>query len=223
MIDVVIPYKPVDTPELHYCIEGIKKYLSNVGRIFVVSDTPVPGAEHIYCEDSPRSKHKERNIHRKILAACNDSRVSETFLRMHDDHFLLSHIDAENFPFHHKGAIKHHKAGLSTNPYRHTINNTINALSKRKLPSYHFDTHCPMLFSKTQYVDVMKQYDWDNMPYGYLLKSLYANTLRIDGLFYPDCKTLNPSDIPPGRLYFSTGGWSAEIELFLQNKYNSPL
>src|SRR5688500_2320198 len=93
--------------ELRYCLRSIETHLSGYGDIFLIVHKPkwVKNVMHIPAEDEQRTWWKERNIYRKILLACEDPRVSDDFLFMNDDHYLLSDFVAGEFPYYREGTI----------------------------------------------------------------------------------------------------------------------
>lgn len=64
---------------------------------------------------------------------------------------------------------------------------TLSALQRKELPTKNFDTHCPMIVNREKMLEVINQYEW-NIPWGLTLRSIYCNTLEIQGEFKQDCK-----------------------------------
>jgi hypothetical protein len=89
--------------------------------------------------------------------------------------------------------------------------NTGAVLKAAGLTVYNFDLHYPMLFDKTKYPETMDLYDWKGTPRGFVVKSLYANTLGLQPTFYSDLKIdsrLNFAQMVArlkGRPWFSIG------------------
>jgi hypothetical protein len=69
------------------------------------------------------------------------------------------------------------------------MDNTIQALKEKNLPLLNFENHVPMLINKTKFNEAMG-YKWTT--FGFLIKSLYANTLKIKGTLEPDMKINYP-------------------------------
>lgn len=184
MTSIVIPYKTSrwqDT-ELRYCLRSIEKHLKGYGDIFLIGDKPdwVRGVIHIPATDDSRYEFKERSIYQKILLACNDPRVSDEFLVVDDDHFLLTDYDAATFPYYYDEWPKRR-----VDMYQTTISNTTCLKADMK----YFNIHCPMRFHKSNYVHLMRCLDWEKKC-GYLFRSLYSETMvsPSEHQSYPDLK-----------------------------------
>jgi len=211
MIDIVIPLgngSKHNNLELDYCIKGIKKHVHGSGDIYIVGNTPNrDDIIHIPHAESSKPVFKERNICDKLLHACALPEVSETFLYMNDDHFLLRDVLAYHFPFHHKGILPNVNGD---NVYYRSLKNTHRALSGKGYNTNNFDVHCPILIEKKAFICAMAQYDW-SASYGYVVKSLYANTVGLKGSFVKDVKinkAYTEGEIQAkieGQMYFSVG------------------
>lgn len=182
-IDVVIPYRyspRTNDLELKYCLRGIEKHLIDARQVWVIGDCPgyinpyavVPFIETNWYE------HLTRNIHNKIMLACDKPEISDPFLYMNDDHFLLQDVRVLNIPFYHNGIV-----WKGTGRYITTIANTLN-----KYPgAFNFDVHAPMLIHKDLYRQAMAVLNWKT-PFGFAIKTSYCSHLKIKGEYYPDYK-----------------------------------
>lgn len=190
LIDVVIPYRLspfTNSLELKYCLRSIDKHLQNVGRVWIIGEKPTylniyEGGKcwHIPVNETNWYEYLTRNIHTKILTACLDPVVSNPFLYMNDDHFLLQDMDAELIPPYHSGKTW----GRVKGRYHITVRNTLD-----KFPGTdNYDIHAPMLIYKTDYIETVGKLNW-KVPYGYAIKTTYCNLAGIPyGKFYPDYK-----------------------------------
>lgn len=201
MIDIVIPLGNGSVwgneDELRYCLRGIEKHLSNVGSIFIVSKklpSWIKDVNFIYAIDERGAEWKDRNIYRKIELACNTDSVSESFLFMNDDHFMQKDFTLPDFPYFYREEDMQDTITQNTKnkAWRTSIQNTRNFLIDNGYDCKMFDTHTPIMYNKILFYKLSK-INWD-VPYGYGVKSLYANMNRIDGVFCKDGK-LFPSEI----------------------------
>jgi hypothetical protein len=231
MTDIVIPLNNRSTQrnlELRYCLRSIEKHLTGVGNIFIIGHMPewVTGCIHIPFDEDPRNRFRDRNIMNKMLAACKDERVSDDFLMVHDDHFLLVNYVARAFPYYHCG---HMVPG--DGQYGETKRNTLSILGR---PIYdevkNFDTHCPILFNKERFMRSAPLADW-NRWYGYCLKTLYCVMNGIEGEYMDDIKIRMPlqadeiNQAIAGRTWFSIGDrcWTPNgMKEILQDLYPIP-
>lgn len=221
---------PWQDNELRYCLRSICKHLTGWNRIYIVGNKPDwlqanDSLIHIEHRDHPSVRNKEFNIHKKILAFINATNEKNDFLFMNDDHFLLEDIGCNFFPLHHKGplfqCIQNSRHG---NPYRITLQNTLNHLFMKGHRPMNYDTHCPIVYDAKAYVRVMppKFPQW-----GYAIKTMYCTLAGKHGTLYPDLKLgkiMNIGDFDAaiqGRPYFSIGNQSIGAVLVnrLENLY----
>lgn len=90
-MDVVYPLKRgVQHAELRYSLRSLKNLPHD--RVFLVGGLPdwATGVEHIQVDRRP-TKYKDAAAN--IAAACNDPRVSDPFILMNDDFFVMKPID----------------------------------------------------------------------------------------------------------------------------------
>lgn len=251
MRDIVIPLgrgSKWEDNELRFSLRSVHKHLANVGRVFVIGEKPrfdhyvrEPEAyEHGALNGNKSLLHvpfpdlhpnKERSIYEKILHACSLNMIKSPFLFMNDDHFLLQDFDANYFPSFHKADLSVAAQALPEHSlYRKTYERTRQTLVDRGLPTQNFDTHCPILYDADLFRHAMPQYEW-NHPLAYTIKSLYANTLKIEGVLERDGKfAFVPTDqqmlrdYVTGRKFFSIGDHAVNEELatFLLTLYPEP-
>jgi hypothetical protein len=189
MVDICIPLNDRSTQkniELKYCLRSIEKHLSGVGNIFIIGHCPdwVTDIIHIPTDDDPRNRFRDRNIMHKMVAACKDERVSNDFLMVHDDHFLLSGYEASVFPFYHHGPMNDGQG-----QYGHTKANTKTLIGQVN----DYDSHCPILFNKERFMRSVALADWSKW-YGYCIKTMYCVMNGIEGEYMDDLKIRMPWD-----------------------------
>lgn len=209
MTDIVIPYRITNhTKELRYCMRSIETYLTGVGQVFIVGDLPdwIQNVVHIPFADNPDWRYKERNIYEKTQAACNDERVSDPFLFMNDDHYLLGRMAASSTPYLYGNCLTSGKYNDTT------LSNTFGVLGSWAF----YDIHFPILYSKERYKRAVGRVDW-NKHYGYCIKSLYCCYNEIQGARVDDQKLRLPNERPTGT-WFSTSDKSF-TESIMQELY----
>lgn len=209
MIDIIIPLGTRSTQknqELRYCFRSIEKHLTGVGNVFIIGECPewLTGVIHIPFTEDPRNRFRDRNIMLKMQEACKDSRVSDNFLMVHDDHFLLADYEAGEFPYYHMGPMNEGQG-----QYGYTKQNTKSLLSFTESFN-NYDCHCPILFNKELFMRSVALADWSKW-YGYCLKTLYCVMNGIDGEMTTDIKVRMPFKADEirqaiaGRKWFSIG------------------
>jgi len=232
MKSIVIPLSETSKnnyKELNYAIRSLQLNLNCIGDIFIVGKktSSLNGFKWIRCHDDTSSKFKERNIYRKILAACNHPDVSEDFIFTNDDIYLRNSFDVDNLPFYHKGDLLN-TMSKNRGDYRKSLNHTRKYLLSNDKSTLDFDTHFPIVYNKKKFFDtfVCKSLNWD-IPFGYVIKSIYCNMNGIEGEFGGDCKVqekLTYEQIKAkvnGRSFFSTSDGSINDDMirFLEEQY----
>lgn len=190
-MDVVIPLGTGSTwqdNELRYALRSLEANCDNVGDIWIIGERPEflnDTIRHIPVRDT---SFPSVNIMYKTLRACKEPGISENFLFTNDDIFINTPLDIEKTPYLNRGISLSQAARMyRSGNYAVSIHNTAMALKERGLPDMHFDIHTPIIYNKQQFASVMEQYDW-TIQHGYVIKSLYANSLRIPGVNYTDTK-----------------------------------
>jgi hypothetical protein len=191
-MDIVIPYKnsPSNGLELRYTLRGIHMYFHDLENIFIIGDFPgfLQNVIHIPFTESPERHHKQRNICSKLLEACQDKRVSDSFAWFSDDHFLLKPYQVE---FNYRATLEESiKAFTVHQNYRNTLINTYHKLGGS---GYDYG-HGPMVFEKERFVRAVAGLRW-NIAWGYAIKSIYCGHNGITGERYPDLKIKIPCTI----------------------------
>lgn len=158
--------------ELRISIRSMVKN-TPVTRIIIVGHKPdfLTNVDHIPFADGPR---KAFNIHQKTLIACSEA---DEFIQAADDHFVLRPTSFDEY--FHGGLIKEKRFHGS---YAKVTHNT-----RRVLPDgFFYNLHIPMKMNSGRYREIMSGYDWDKTDY--LIKSLYANNEKVEGIQSKDCK-----------------------------------
>lgn len=232
MKSIVIPVKR-DTKnsniELIYALRSLEENLTGISEVFIIGEKimSLRGLKYIKCKDDIPSKFKERNIYRKIMEAVLHVDVTEDFIFSNDDIYLLDKFDANDLPYLHKGTLDETMA-RNTGDYRKSLNHSKKLLMSRGKTTMDFDTHFPVSYNKTDFINtfVCKDVNWDQ-PFGYVIKSIYANSLNIEGEFGGDCKVqtkLKYEEIQQkvsGKRFFSTsdGCLNKDMLDFLQDTF----
>jgi len=183
MNDLVIPLgtgSHWQNNELRYSLRGIEKHVRNLCNVVIVGELPdwARNVVHIPSEEVATHGH-ERRIVEKFLAASRSPLVSENFLMWNDDYFAVQDISATACPYFYFATLEIAALKRRKNDgYGHSIRNSWKALADAGRPIRYFDIHLPMIYNKRRFVEVMERHDWE-IPNGYVIKSLYANSIDI--------------------------------------------
>lgn len=197
-IDVVYPIKQFGSRwkdnELRYSLRSIEMYLHGFRNVYIIGYKPefIKGVTQIDSADPDIIP--DNNILSKILQACDIPELSQQFLFMNDDHYLLDHFDAETFPYYYFVTLSDYCKRRGADGYGLRARNTLAYLKANNLPDKHFDIHFPILYDKTKCKEVFGKLPKNDT--GYILKSIYANSLKIEGEYNRDCKH---TTVPPAK------------------------
>lgn len=196
--------------ELRYSLRSLEANGKNIDRVFVVGNKPefLRNVQYIWVEDK---FEWWKNAFEKTKAAIQAG-ISDEFLLMNDDFFMLGDFDAEKYPYYHKGEMR----ADSTQKYGLVVANTKKVLESIGAPTKHFGVHCPMRIEGKKYLELEKFY---NTPV--LARCLYGN------LYVKNAKEVKDNkgeELTDGE----TGCWSSRAWLQddafnkLKEKFNKP-
>lgn len=191
--------------ELRYSLRSVEKHLKNYGNVYIIGRKPdwIQNVIHIPHEDA--TPFKEKNIFVKILMACEMfTEMSERFLFMNDDHFLLENSNAELFPYYYKCPLETTLQRVTAGKYHRALLATYNELVFNDKPTLNFDGHIPIIYEKSRVRELRTMYPWDRYDTGFVMKSLYANTFNCEPVPEYDCK-LNTEMLPYQILDYIAG------------------
>lgn len=175
--------------ELKYSLRSLENHY-DAEKVFVIGVLPyfLNQSTVNYIEAKDASRNAAINIMDKIKLACQIPELSEKFIFMNDDYFLLKPL-ADEIPFYYKQESLLTSIKINQhNEYAFHLITTVKALNDKNLPIKNFDTHCPIIYEKSKMLQVINSYDWQGLKHGYVMKSLYCNTLGITGEYMEDLK-----------------------------------
>jgi len=190
----------IDGEDLKYSLRS----LQNVphGKVFVIGDKPSWLSDRcVYVsipqrDDRPKFENSEENLR----AACSDRRLSDNFVLMNDDFFIMKKIDF--VPTLHRGLVtnvvaeyksKHIDAPKYTNDML-LQKKQLEELNIKNILSY--ELHAPMPLNKNKYLEMI--YKIKIIPSQ--RRTAYGNYYHLGGelikdvKIYPDNSPRNPAD-----------------------------
>lgn len=178
--------------ELRFSLRSIERNLRNVRNVVIVGECPafLQHVIHIPAKDIfEPGLNADGNIITKVLAACNDERVSDDFLFINDDHLVLQKMNVADVPPLHKGDMTSFDAKYwELNFWRSKLKRTMEVLCSKGNSTFHFDCHTPIIFNKNYFSDIVSRFNYSE-GIGYTMKSLYGNSVySSDGVLLTDQK-----------------------------------
>ena len=165
--------------EIRYSLRSIQKNLIGYRNVFIVGENPgfTTNITHIPHPDELGPGNADGNIIRKVLRACKRQRLSDTFLFINDDHFIIKPTHVKDIPPLHKGDMTTFSEGyFKQGLWRKRLKRTRDHLVAAGLTAFHFDAHTPILFNKHLFPDAVSRFDYATAP-GLTMKSLYGNVV----------------------------------------------
>lgn len=185
--------------ELRYSLRCLEKYTRH-RNVYIIGHKPhfVQNVIHVPQKDTAK---KEASIAAKVCTACIQEDISQEFLFMNDDHFIIKDVDIDNYPFYHQDKINVEVQKRLRSPYRDKIERTRQYLGDA---ADFYDIHVPIRYDKTLFPIIMTEAPWNRGEM--VVKSLYANKAGVKGTFRKDIKLLAPRfSFPSSTDCFSIG------------------
>lgn len=157
-------------------------------NVYVIGEKPdffSDNVIHIPAEDP--FDVKQKNAFHKLTIACNTKEISDDFILMNDDFFILKPVD--DVPHYYKrsleDSIKYHIS--EKGDYYEAMVHTFNLLKKK---GKDFSHHSPFVYNKKRLLTLLKK------EYGGTvhLRTLYANKSKIEGIQRKDVKVRDKKD-----------------------------
>ena len=191
-------------------------------RLFIIGEEPTLGGKYEFIPFKDQLT-RTNNVFLKLVKICEETDISENFLYMMDDVFILKDIDIDNYPMYHSGELK---ALPDAGSYFKELNNTRLFLVKQNKPTLNFGVHCPIVYNKKKIMEIDSFY-WKEVngrnnqlnP-----RILYGNYTEGNKVFIKDCKLIRDYPMEELKLnlkdkeWFSIGSRSYEgnIKKFLE-------
>lgn len=189
---VFYPYSKTkdDGLELKYSIRSMVKYFKDFDGIILVGDRP-SWFKGFHLQHSDIEKRKEYSVYRKLMSAY--SIEQEPMLLCHDDCYALQPFGFD---------MPNYYRGTCAEAITRTVERRFKDMFAACLPNWlNFEIHCPMVIDPSRIA---------NEDRDFLLKTTYANRLKLPGTDIADCKIrahLYRNEIEreiEGRPFFST-------------------
>lgn len=212
-MDVVYTYKHTNSDELEWSIKSLK----NVGHrsVYVIGDDPkIDGVTHIPPDKQKWGDYsKYHNQIQNYLTAWRYNDISDDFLAMNDDFFILRSWEPINY---NRGSLKDHiKQRRINDLYARSLNETRKYLETRNFPALSYELHTPFIFNKALLKKLIIDLG-DNILNKYQLRSLYGNVYRAPTEYHEDVKNvINPN---AELISSSNATWRGEVGDFIRER-----
>lgn len=194
-MDVLYIFKnseDTDNLELKLSLRSLEANGKNIDKVFIVGDLPdwIQNVEYINVRDNYT---RETNAFLKTLAACRLG-ISDDFLLMNDDFFMMKPFDSETYPYYVMGNVV-----SIDNPSRWQMvqNKTLNLLQSKGIDRVKdFRVHCPIRYNREKFLSLSEYVEKvKNENIGYSPRLLYGNLFVDETIECFDCKLWSDNNI----------------------------
>ena len=193
--------------ELRLSLRALEKHCKDVDKVWIVGNKPhfLKDVEYLWVEDKDKWW---KNANTKTLAAI-DAGISDKFLLMNDDFFMLEDFTAGGYPYYHRGELPTEADGRN---YTEVLVNTRRKLESLGATTYHYGVHCPMVIEADKYKSI-------KIDEPLSVRCMYGN-LYCQGEKVKDVKTDNILATP--TKCFSAKPWAKEPMAELLKRFDKP-
>lgn len=194
-----------ENAEIKQSVKLLQKHVK-YDRLFVIGEDPKLDIDYIFYPFKDQLT-RTNNVFLKIVKMCEETdALSENFLYMMDDVFILKDIDIDNYPMYHSGELK---ALPDAGSYFKELNNTRLFLVKQNKPTLNFGVHCPIVYNKKKIMEIDSFY-WKEVngrnnqlnP-----RILYGNYTGGNKVFIKDCKLIRDYPMEELKLNLKDKEW----------------
>lgn len=224
-MDVVYICRDGENEELRYSLRSVAANLDH-GRVWIFGGCPswVRDAEHV---DIPQAGKRFENTTANLEAACVHPDVSDPFILMNDDFYVMSRLAA--VPTLHIGEITSVIAHYESDPRNHGsgyVRDMYATDAALKEAGYDrplsFDVHTPLIVDKDAMLDAIA-FCREHGLRGAYKRSVYGARAGLEGSKTRDVKVFNAScAIPPGPFLSSADAHFGRIEVLLASAFPHP-
>lgn len=178
--DVVIPLSNGsrwDNNELRYCLRSLEKYFLPLGEVYIMTPLDLTWIQHAHVINvgDPLKSNKDGNLINKVLHACRMPELSRHFLRLSDDQLLLGEIsDISQVEPYFLFNLKETSPRWWSGKWKARMRRTMDYLTLHGMPAFHYDTHCPQIYDKQEFLRIWEAIDFES-NIGYCINTMYFN------------------------------------------------
>lgn len=219
MLDVVYPYKNSNSGlELRYSLRSLVNLPHR--NVWIVGDRP-RGLDNVNFIDIPQKGEKYYNALNNIKQACLEPRISEDFILMNDDFFVME--PQEELKHYHRGDFVEYMAGYPyAGSYYALMCQTLDLLEREGVTDTKFyGLHIPTVFNKTKVLELLERFEGER----FMLRTLYHNWYKTGGELRKDVKKSHSAEHIEGTDFLSTSDRYALSDSFnamIQQRFPNP-
>lgn len=192
MKDIVVPYRRSNSDEIRYMLRSLRNVPH--GNVYVIGDKTQYNVNHIPYKQTSDIAINTLNI---INIAASHSDISDDFIYMHDDQYIMKPI--EDIPVHHRGyykdVVRYYMSRHRHSFYTLRMRRTFERLKKLGIEDpLCYELHIPFVINKSMWNGVSQHITKDLNKL-----SMYGNLNNIGGTEIKDVKVRSKDIIPTGN------------------------
>jgi len=183
--------------ELRYSLRSLQHIPHR--NVVIVGELPewCQNVIHIPIPDGYANVHggKYKNVMRKTIAACEDARVSDSFVLMNDDFFFLE--DCTAIKPYINGSLDEqieHYGSNNRNQYGNALRRTKRILKLKGIQEpVSYAVHYPIVYNKQKFLEMTEMFDWLEKPASW--RTIYGNLFFENPVWRIDPKVNNEDQL----------------------------
>lgn len=176
--------------ELRYSLRSIEKHL-DIRDVFLVGGKPIWVQNIIHIPAQDNKGRSAINVAYKLKHACESELVTDSFIFMNDDFFVINKPQMSEF-FAHRGKLAHEVISkrklYKGNPYWRTLSATL----KLDPEMLDYTLHMPMIIEKEKFLRLWQKYDFNQ---GFSFRAVYGSEYLTPNGIKQDTKIFDFEDL----------------------------
>lgn len=191
--------------ELRYSLRSLKNFPYN--KVYFYGGCPdgLCPDHHIHVKQD--QENKWQNVHKMLVMACNNDKITENFWLFNDDFFVMKPIKKPTN--YHNGDMYKRIVQLEDvyggfTPYTRQLREMCKELESLGCSTLNYALHLPMLINRKKALELLQMSD------NPMFRSVYGNYAKVPSTEHSDVKIVNVNKEYKGGDYLSTSDESFE-------------
>lgn len=202
-----------DNNELRYSLRSVVENVKDLENVWIIGERPDWLTNVRYLPVKDMFDRPTKNTFHKLQSVCREPDLSDDFLWMNDDFFILKPTPVAEFPYFYKGVlpsgIRKSRLLAIESPV-----NTVNYLQFHKLTMLDYRVHCPIRFNKQKILDLPVAEN----EFGVVnTRAVYGNYYKVGGVEHKENFMPVHGNVPELQSWCEKHDWASVISLTAKN------
>ena len=222
--DIVYRVRPGDNnDELRYSLRSVAANLPH-RRVWMIGHKPTWTSDLVRHIPGDRFPGKWSAIYDNVIRACEHPDISEDFLLVDDDVYVLQQIDA--MPMWHLGSLQERLDGVTKNrgpdgDWQATLRATLDYLRTKGVDEpLSYEVHAPILINKATALPLLRE-AW-SPDIHVQARSIYGNLANVGGTRHPDTKVVQGRKLKTEDVLSTTDASLRNLRHILESRFAKP-